>query len=201
MIARVSAISLCIAILNTAEQHLSCNATHNLSNEFDDACSRTCWLVIYRGQCVLDTVKLCYCDFLRQPGRNGGNGTQSYRSRHCEPMTRTYIRYAVPLENAKGVLSEHLGEAPYFALATVRLSDGRLENQDIHANPFNEVPRAKGIRVAEWLVTNKIDILLIKEWHKGRGPAYVFSNAGVKIHLAQSDSLNEVYKELAELKG
>ena len=33
---------------------------------------------------------------------------------HAEPMERTYLRYAVPLADHDGTISEHLGEAPYL---------------------------------------------------------------------------------------
>jgi cation diffusion facilitator family transporter len=112
---------------------------------------------------------------------------------HYEPMVRAHIRYAVPLENTTGVLSEHFGEAPYFALFTVRRSDGMLEKEEIHSNPSKEVPKAKGIRVAEWLVSNKIDVLFVKESFKGRGPEYVFSNAGIELRTLPTDSLFELY--------
>ena len=46
---------------------------------------------------------------------------------HAEPMERTHLRYAAPLADANGTLSEHFGEAPHFGLVTVRLADGGRE--------------------------------------------------------------------------
>ncbi|MGD9406054.1 MAG: cation diffusion facilitator family transporter, partial [Anaerolineae bacterium] len=43
---------------------------------------------------------------------------------HYEPQVRTHVRYAVPLADAQGAVSEHFGESPYFALVEVRLEDG-----------------------------------------------------------------------------
>ncbi len=48
---------------------------------------------------------------------------------HAEPMERTHLRYAAPLADPGGALSEHFGEAPYFALVTVRLADGAVEGR------------------------------------------------------------------------
>ena len=71
---------------------------------------------------------------------------------HAEPMERTHLRYAVPLEEEAGSLSEHFGEAPYFALVTVRLADGAIEEQQIVANPHTMVrrPRASGWPSGWW---------------------------------------------------
>ncbi len=49
---------------------------------------------------------------------------------HYEPQVRTHLRYAVPLADAGGTVSEHFGESPYFGLATVRTSDGQVERQE-----------------------------------------------------------------------
>ncbi|MHA1573782.1 MAG: cation diffusion facilitator family transporter [Alphaproteobacteria bacterium] len=71
---------------------------------------------------------------------------------HAEPLRRTHWRYAVPLADAEGTISAHFGEAPFFALVRVRLDDGEVEEQRIVANPYLKEEKAKGIRVAEWLV-------------------------------------------------
>jgi cation diffusion facilitator family transporter len=108
---------------------------------------------------------------------------------HAEPMERTYLRYAAPLADSGGTLSEHLGEAPYFALVTVRLGDGAIEAQQVLANPHLGEERAKGIRVAEWLVAQKADVVLLRESLRGRGPVYVFSDAGVEMRKTGAETL------------
>jgi cation diffusion facilitator family transporter len=108
---------------------------------------------------------------------------------HYEPATRTHLRHAAPLADVTGTLSQHFGEAPYFALVTVRTADGVLERQEVVANPFVEVPKAKGIRVAEWLVAQKADVVLIKESLKGKGPEYVFGDAGVQMQITKETAL------------
>lgn len=66
---------------------------------------------------------------------------------HAEPMERTHLRYAIPLNDTAGELSDHLGEAPYFALVTVRLADEAIEEQQVVTNPHQALERAKGIQV------------------------------------------------------
>jgi predicted Fe-Mo cluster-binding NifX family protein len=110
---------------------------------------------------------------------------------HAEPMERTHLRYAVPLNDPGGTLSEHLGEAPYFGLAIVRLADGAIEQQQVIANPHTGVEKAKGIRVAEWLVAQKVDVVLLKQSLRGKGPTYVFGDAGVEMQETTATTLEE----------
>ena len=100
---------------------------------------------------------------------------------HAEPVERTHVRYGIPLEDPGGAISEHFGEAPYFVLATVRLSNGAVEERTVLPNPRLEEEKAKGIRVAEWLVAQKVDVILVRESLRGKGPIYVFRDAGVEL--------------------
>jgi len=116
---------------------------------------------------------------------------------HAEPVQRTHYRYAVPLADPGGGLSEHFGEAPHFALVTVRIADGAVEEQQIVANPHVEEEKAKGIRVAEWLVAKKVDVVLLRESLRGRGPVYVFGDAGVEMQQTDVGTLAEAIEDQA----
>jgi predicted Fe-Mo cluster-binding NifX family protein len=120
---------------------------------------------------------------------------------HAEPAQRTYWRYAFPLADANGTLSEHFGEAPYYALVQVRNADHVVEEQQILANPFLEEEKAKGIRVAEWLVRHKADVVLLKEDLGGKGPVYVFGNAGVEMRTSSAHTLSEAIAEQRGTQG
>lgn len=113
----------------------------------------------------------------------------------AEPVQRTHWLYAVPLADLGGALSEHFGEAPFFALVRVRLSDDVVEEQQILANPYVEEEKAKGIRVAEWLVAQKVDVVLLRESVKGRGPVYVFGDAGVELRQTDARMLAEAIED------
>ncbi|MDY7039788.1 MAG: cation diffusion facilitator family transporter [Chloroflexota bacterium] len=116
---------------------------------------------------------------------------------HAEPLERTHLRYAVPLADLQGTVSEHFGEAPYFALLTIRLADGEVVQQQIVANPHAAVSKAKGIRVAEWLIAEKCDVVLLRESLKGKGPTYVFGDAGVEMANTEATALADVLTVLA----
>ena len=116
---------------------------------------------------------------------------------HYEPQIRTHRRYAVPLSDPEGTISLHFGEAPYFGLMTVRTADGQIEHREVLANPHLEEEKAKGIRVGEWLVAKKTDVVLLRDVRRvqGRGPEYVFADAGVETLQAGAGTWAEAIAE------
>ncbi len=110
---------------------------------------------------------------------------------HYEPQVHEHMRIAVPLSDTMGHVSAHFGEAPYFAVALIRMADGNIERQEVVTNPHTNVPKAKGIRVAEWLVEHKVDVVVVKEDLHKKGPAYVFADAGVELQVSTADRLSE----------
>lgn len=118
---------------------------------------------------------------------------------HFEPQVRTHLCYAVPLEDPAGTISAHFGEAPYFGLVTLRTSDGRIEHQEVRPNPHSRIEKAKGIRVSEWLVSLKTDVVLLRENLQGKGPAYVFADAGVETRLTAAKTLSAAIRDHKEL--
>jgi len=108
---------------------------------------------------------------------------------HASPMQRTHQTYAVPLADQEGSIESHFGEAPYFGLVRVRLADQEVEEQRILANPHLEEEKAKGIRVAEWLIAQKADVVLLKQELHSRGPLYALRNAGIELRLTEDTTL------------
>jgi cation diffusion facilitator family transporter len=114
---------------------------------------------------------------------------------HAEPVERTHLRYAASLADANGALSQHFGEAPTFALVTARLEDGAVTERRMLPNPYLDEDRGKGIRVAEWLVEQKVDVVFLKESLRGKGPVYVFGDAGVEMRETGARSLEQALEE------
>jgi cation diffusion facilitator family transporter len=120
---------------------------------------------------------------------------------HAEPMERTHLRVAAPLGRPDGTLSEHFGEAPYFGMVRVRLADGALEERQVLDNPFVHEERAKGIKVAEWLVGQKVDLVLVRDSLRGKGPIYVFGDAAVELEQTEAVSLDEAVRQQVAGRG
>ena len=113
-----------------------------------------------------------------------------------EPRPHSHIRFAVPLSDTAGIISGHFGESPFFAILTLRLADHSLEHQEIIENPYKDIATAKGIRVAEWLVEQKVDQIFMTENLSHKGPDYVFRNAGVHAQRTEAESLAEILEML-----
>jgi cation diffusion facilitator family transporter len=111
---------------------------------------------------------------------------------HYEPEWKEYKRYAVPLKNREGVISEHFGGAPFLALWDERISDKVILSKEIIENPFPGLEKGKGIRLAKFLVENGIDILYTKEIFEGKGPEYVFSDADVEVRKTDLQTLQDL---------
>jgi predicted Fe-Mo cluster-binding NifX family protein len=109
---------------------------------------------------------------------------------HVEAPASPTFRCAVPLADGAGTLSEHFGEAPFFAILTLRRSDGAPDAQECVANPHTGLPRAKGIRVAEWLIAQRVDCVLSREDLRGKGPVYVLRDAGVRLLHTDAGTLD-----------
>jgi cation diffusion facilitator family transporter len=111
---------------------------------------------------------------------------------HYEPQKKETTTYAVPLNEDKQGLSEHFGEAPYFYLATVQEKSGLLLSEAFHRNPFTQEEKGKGIKVSEWLLEKGVDSVYSPKGFKGKGPGYVFSDAGVDVITAEGKSLEDI---------
>ena len=69
-----------------------------------------------------------------------------------------------------------------------------IEKFEVLTNPHTALSRAKGIRVAEWLVAHKADVVLVQENLKHKGPSYVLANAGVQIRQVKAKTLADALK-------
>lgn len=121
---------------------------------------------------------------------------------HYQPEERSHDRIALPLEDEKGRVSMHFGDAPYFGIVWVRRKDKAVEKLNIVENPHRMVETAKGIRVAEWLIAQGVEHVGMKEDVSLKGPGYVLSSGGVKIHILSADRMDQAVSEIvAEGEG
>ncbi len=115
---------------------------------------------------------------------------------HYEPKVRTHDILALPLSDKSGQISPHFGEAPYFAILYRHIDKHTIDAKKIMENPHCTVSTAKGIRVAEWLVEQKITHVGIKENVSHKGPGYVLSSAGIKIIRISAKHLSGAVREI-----
>ena len=116
---------------------------------------------------------------------------------HVEASDVSCLRYAIPLFDHDGAISRHFGKAPYYAIVTLNPTniDDIVEEKRIINNPHQNEETAKGIRVAEWLVMQKIDVVLITEDISNKGPEYIFRDAGIILHSTEKTTLAAVLSD------
>lgn len=117
---------------------------------------------------------------------------------HYEPRHATKIRYAIPLADHDGVISNHFGEAPYFAMVDIDKSSRTVERTEVMANPHQNVTKGKGIMVANFLVTFKPDIVVTRENLAGKGPGYVFTEGGIEIIQTDAGDMRTFIQQSVE---
>jgi predicted Fe-Mo cluster-binding NifX family protein len=66
-----------------------------------------------------------------------------------------------------------------------------VEKIELLTNPYATLPKARGIRVAEWLISNGTDVVLTHEDLTNKGPGYALANSGVRIRLVRAQTLTE----------
>jgi cation diffusion facilitator family transporter len=109
---------------------------------------------------------------------------------HVEPIQKPVRRIAVPLADHSGAVSTHFGTAPYFALVDMRTATGSCENQLTITNPYAADPRGRGLKVAHWLLENRIDMLLTADDIREKGPGYALGDAGVAVIISEAATLD-----------
>ena len=98
---------------------------------------------------------------------------------HYEPPRTSRMRYLVALSSHDGTISDHFGEAPYFGIVDFDTVTTTVERTEVIPNPHLQVDKGKGIHVANFLITFKPDVIVTRENLTGKGPGYVFADAGI----------------------
>ncbi|MEJ2690886.1 MAG: cation diffusion facilitator family transporter, partial [Deltaproteobacteria bacterium] len=105
---------------------------------------------------------------------------------HSQPPEQRQLTVAIPLAADQRSISEHFGEAPYFHLVTFRNHDGAIISEKRLPNPHQQEEKAKGIKVANWLLANGLDILLVHRLQSGKGPSLALENGGDAIQMTEA---------------
>ena len=111
------------------------------------------------------------------------------------PLRSESLRLALPVERPDGPLSEHFGTSPFFLLIDRRRTDGQTVLQNAVTNPFSGDPKGRGIKVAHWLVTQNVDVLLTRDDVRDKGPGHALGEAGVDVIVTQATTAEEAVEQ------
>ncbi|HII98800.1 MAG TPA: cation diffusion facilitator family transporter [Methanoregula sp.] len=114
---------------------------------------------------------------------------------HYEPPHTTKVRYLVALADQEGSISEHFGEAPFFGVVDLNTGSNAVERTEVISNPHQQVVKGKGIMVANFLATLKPDIIVTREDLAGKGPGYVFADAGIETVQTDADTMGSFIQQ------
>ncbi|NLX50077.1 MAG: cation diffusion facilitator family transporter [Methanospirillum sp.] len=117
---------------------------------------------------------------------------------HYEPWHTTKIRYAVPLADYDGAISGHFGEAPFFALLDIDIPSKSVERTEVVANPHRDLAKGKGLAVANFILTFKPAAVATREEIAGKGPGYVFVEAGLETVRTDAEDLGSFIRDRLE---
>jgi cation diffusion facilitator family transporter len=109
------------------------------------------------------------------------------------------LRAAVPLEPDGRSISTHFGEAPSFAIIDLKVPEGEAVSDEKLANPFLQLARGKGLRVAEFLAHQGANLLLVSESLEGSGAHYALEAQGI-LEIVRTDArdIDQAESELSE---
>ncbi len=104
---------------------------------------------------------------------------------HFQPLQRDMEIIGIPLAEDRVTISEHFGEAPFFRLLRLQRPENEISEERLLKNPFLHEEKAKGIKVAEWLLENGLEVLISHHDQSGKGPGFVLGNGGAEILLTK----------------
>jgi cation diffusion facilitator family transporter len=120
---------------------------------------------------------------------------------HYEPEEKTVLRYAIPVTSEKGEISPHFGESAHFLLVEIDRKSSKVTRREVIDSPHPGTEKGKGIKVAEFLLSHKPDIVIAREKLSGKGPGYAFANAGVETRQTKSRNVDELLNKLLQGPG
>ena len=115
-----------------------------------------------------------------------------------EPVKKDVIRFALPVKTSQGLQSQpstHFGKVPYFLIWDVQ--GGDIESYQIKANPARDLEKKRGIKTAEFLVNEKVDVILGEEL--GEGPKYALSENVVHFASPEGGTVKEIMENTKEM--
>ncbi|MEZ4599221.1 MAG: cation diffusion facilitator family transporter [Syntrophotaleaceae bacterium] len=104
---------------------------------------------------------------------------------HYEPQKKDHLMLSIPLCEDRQTISDHFGEAPFFRVLNQRTSDGVITSDSILTNDHVQEEKAKGIKVANWLLQEGLDVLILRKDLAGKGAGFALGNADVEILITK----------------
>ena len=102
------------------------------------------------------------------------------------------------LPGLDSTLTEHFGEAPFFAVLKKEMRTGNVAFDSFVANDFRNLERHRGVKAAEFLSEMGIDEVWTRVSLDGKGVGYALEALGIDVLTTEATTLRELLSEIAE---
>jgi predicted Fe-Mo cluster-binding NifX family protein len=121
---------------------------------------------------------------------------------HYEPAQKDPILIATPIDVPKGAqpaldspLSQHFGEAPFFAVLRKEVRTGIVSLERFVANRFKDLNSHRGVKAAESLAEIGVDEVWTRAAIDGKGAGYALEALGIDVLTTGATILRELIPE------
>ena len=122
-----------------------------------------------------------------------------------EPLQKEFSLIAAPVETSEETppdmdprLSDHFGEAPYFAVLKKNLRKNEVVLQGFEKNPFVDLERKKGVKTAEFIADLDVDHVIVRKTLHGKGAGYTLEALYVDYSVTDAESLRDLIIDLEQ---
>jgi cation diffusion facilitator family transporter len=108
-----------------------------------------------------------------------------------DPSKKTTVKIAVPIDKVNGLnsrISKHFGKAPYYLIADV--DKDNIRSYVLKGNPADTNEQKKGIKAAQFLINENIDILLFNG-NINEGPSYALQAEMISVIKPDVENLGD----------
>ena len=116
---------------------------------------------------------------------------------HAEPETPEALRVAIPLQTDKKKIAK-VGEADWFNFYTINRKTKEFKLEKLEQNPYIQETKGKGIKIAQWLINNRIHYVVSPEPLDHKGMLYALQASDVHIFVTKDQSIDKMIKDLAD---
>ena len=117
-----------------------------------------------------------------------------------DPLNKTMFKIAVPVDKEKGLktsISKHFGKAPYYLIAEIE--NDNIKSYLLKKNPAVVQEQKKGLKTAQFLVEENVDIVLFGgKVHEG--PSYALSSEMISVVKPEGKTLRNALINAARNK-
>jgi len=111
---------------------------------------------------------------------------------HYEPVVKEQEIIAVPLSDDVQRVSEYFGKAPNFLLLKLNPSSREIVAEEILKNPYIDVEKKRGVRVAQWLAHVGVTGLILRDNIRDTGPYYALLSEGIDVDVVDEDNVERI---------